>query len=78
MERYREETIGGQVIHCGSVDGTDFTLCGLALEGENGDEPMTKVERGKVSCLRCCTIIRFCKTVPLSKVESLALRRRAA
>lgn len=51
-------------IHAGGASGNDYTLCGCALEGENGDTEMDEVTRGRINCPDCIGIIRHCKTIP--------------
>lgn len=65
QRRYAEKIDAGRtVIHSGPADGCDYTLCGAAMDGEDGDNEMSEVARGKIDCERCVRIIRFCKQIP--------------
>ena len=50
-------------VHCEGVESGDYMLCGLAPEGENGDESMIKTT-ARISCKSCLGIIKFCKSIP--------------
>jgi hypothetical protein len=72
---YRENLNDGKsIIHVGASDGTDYMLCGYAEEGacmgDGQDQPVVPVSRGRISCEKCCSIIRFCKTIPAAKLKS--------
>lgn len=63
FDRYKE----GEIIHAGPSDGNDYTLCGYALEGEcspGGEVETIKVDRGKINCEKCITIVRYAKAIP--------------
>ncbi len=64
LVKLKEETERGPVIHAEAPFGADYTLCGCAPEGENGDEPLVIVNLGKITCPDCLTIIRYCKNIP--------------
>jgi len=74
MQRLKENTENGYLIHADSADGDDRTLCGYAWEGSccDGDTGVFKVDRGKINCKSCLAIINHCKAIP-SRV--LAKRR---
>jgi hypothetical protein len=60
------------VVHSEGADGTDFTLCGLAPEGGEGDGPVTMPEtRKRIDCQSCLGIIRFCKRIRLPREGSV-------
>lgn len=63
MRKYREETPNGPLLHCEASNGDDRTLCGCALEGENGDTPMQLTPRGRINCSDCTQVINFCQTI---------------
>lgn len=67
------EDIDG-VIHCEGPDGADYSLCGLALEGERGDTPMTDTAED-IDCGRCIATIRFCKRVRDGEIKAPFRRR---
>ena len=50
------------VTHATAANGDDRTLCGLALEGENGDDVAASM-RGKISCDDCARIITHCQVM---------------
>ena len=59
-KRYKE----GGTIHAEYPCGDDRTLCGAALEGEDGDDEMQEVARGKINCPDCLNTIQHCKSIP--------------
>jgi len=69
IDRYSEVVEDGvrayARIHLGRNDGLDMTLCGVALEGERGDNQMLRTRR-RVTCTQCIGTIRYCKTIPNS------------
>jgi hypothetical protein len=65
MQRLREKTKEGWVIHVEAPDGDARTLCGYAFEGTciegEGDSGVHPVARGKINCADCLRIIHFCQ-----------------
>lgn len=57
-ERFRE----GAKVHCQGAGGEGYTLCGYALKGENGNEPLVPCDQ-RITCADCIRIIRFCKSI---------------
>jgi hypothetical protein len=49
-------------VHAGGAIGNDTTLCGDALEGENGETPLSQT-RATLSCLRCINIVAYCRDI---------------
>ena len=47
----------------------EFTLCGLAPEGERGDEYMVEVA-GPIDCKNCIGIIRHCKSLKKYQINT--------
>jgi hypothetical protein len=45
----------------------DFTLCGRAIEGINGDQPMVET-RDLIDCPMCKAIITHCKKMKPSEI----------
>lgn len=72
MQKHYLET--GLVIHCEGIIGAGSTLCGAALEGVNGDEPMTETH-ASINCDQCITVINFCRKVRPGEVCSPFQRR---
>jgi hypothetical protein len=52
------------VTHAGPYSGYDAALCGYALEGENGDAPMTPT-LGRISCETCIALVHYARSIPL-------------
>ena len=67
MKRFREFH-DKSIVHSEGPDGCDYTLCGLALEGENGDEPMEET-RDRIRCPGCIATINFCKSIKASEIN---------
>jgi hypothetical protein len=48
---------------------TDYTLCGLALEGmgrdSNDEHAMAEETKSKITCDSCINLIRHCKAIKL-------------
>lgn len=63
IERYSEVVGRYAVIHSGPSEGGDFTLCGAATDGEDGNTNMLRTRR-RITCSRCVAIIRYCKSIP--------------
>ena len=55
------------LIHCDGYDGNDYVLCGVAVEGENGDSHMRETIR-RVTCPSCISLIQFCKAIPAGRL----------
>lgn len=64
----------GLVIHCDGWSGAGYTLCGRALEGVGGDEPMTETQ-ASINCEQCIKAIDFCRKVRPGEVCSPFQRR---
>lgn len=64
----------GLVIHCEGADGAGYTLCGYALEGVGGDQPMSETH-ANINCERCIAIIDLCRKVRPGEVCSPFQRR---
>ena len=56
-------------IHCEAAGGADYTLCGAALEGENGDQPMVQTY-ARIDCGQCIGIVAFCLQIRKSEFVS--------
>lgn len=69
VDRYSEVVENYVLIHAGPSDGYDMTLCGVALEGEHGDNVMQPTRR-RITCGRCVGIIRYCKSIPARLLNS--------
>lgn len=51
------------LVHAQGSDGNDYTLCGVALDGEYGDIYLTSARPGEfVTCPGYREVIRYCKT----------------
>lgn len=66
-------------VHCEGASGTDFTLCGLAPEGEcppgvRADACM-RLTDAKITCEACIGVIAFCRKVRPGEV-ALPFERR--
>lgn len=65
------------VIHCvGAVAAGEFSLCGLALEGERGDTPMIEIHKS-IDCRNCIATIEHCKSIRNREIRALFRQRRA-
>ena len=66
MQRLKENTPSGPLIHADDPNEGDRTLCGYAYEGTccDGDTGVTEVSRGKINCRSCLAIINHCKAIP--------------
>lgn len=69
MPKHWREFHDKSVVHCEGADGNDYTLCGDALEGVNGDEPMEATWRDPIRCGRCAQIIAFAKKIKSKEVH---------
>ena len=77
MTRWRDH-YAEKLVHAeGAIATGDFTLCGRALEGVNGDEPMEKTN-DLIQCPACEAIIAHCKIIKPSEINLLSRRRLAA
>jgi len=73
MKRWRE-LHDKSIVHAESAGGVDYTLCGDALEGENGDTPM-ELTRDLIRCGRCEAIILHCKMIKPAEINKFSRRR---
>lgn len=72
IKRYSEVAGRYAVIHAGTHGGNDYTLCGAALDGEDGDSSMMGTRR-RITCQECIRIIRYCKSIPARLVNAPAV-----
>ncbi len=57
-------------VHCeGAQAAGEFTLCGAALDGENGDKQMLET-MDPINCPNCIGIIRHCQSVRGNQIKS--------
>lgn len=63
IRKWREKAGELERIHCDGPDGNDYTLCGFALEGEDGTEPLEEVARRRITCEQCIKVITFAKAI---------------
>lgn len=63
IDRYSEVVDRHAVIHAGPSEGGDYTLCGMATDGEDGNTQMLRTRR-RITCIRCIGIIHYCKSIP--------------
>jgi hypothetical protein len=54
----------GAGFHCEGPDGTDFTLCGFSLDGDQGSIEEVTSAPPRIDCPRCLAVIRFCRDMP--------------
>jgi hypothetical protein len=71
IRRFSEVRDRNAVIHADGFGGNDYTLCGMATDGEDGSSLML-VTRRTVTCADCVGIINYCKSIP-----TRVYRRRA-
>jgi len=64
----------GLRIHCDGPDGNDYTLCGYALEGEDGSSHL-ETTAASINCDACIRIIEFCRRIRSGELEAPFLRR---
>lgn len=57
---YREHE--RRIVHCEAAHGSDFTLCGFTLDGDQG--AIDEVTDTKISCPDCIAVIHFCLGIP--------------
>jgi hypothetical protein len=62
------------IVHCDGSGGNDYTLCGYALEGETGNDPLTET-LAQINCSKCIEIINFCRQIRSGEVCSPFQRR---
>lgn len=60
----------GVVNHASRGDGYDVTLCGLALEGEEGDWSPAEDIKGKINCEDCFKMIKYCKSISKNDLDA--------
>ncbi len=60
------------IVHCEAAHGSDYTLCGFTLDGDQGE--ISEVIGKKISCGDCISIIQFCRDIRLDAVY----RKRSA
>lgn len=73
MKRWREFH-DKSAVHCeAAIAPGEYTLCGLALEGENGDTPMEET-RDLIRCPDCEGIILHCKLVKPAEINKFSRR----
>jgi hypothetical protein len=63
-------------VHADAPGGMDYTLCGAALEGETGDQPMTETSK-RVDCADCVAIIEHCKGIRAGAYVTTQRQRHA-
>lgn len=51
----------GEGFHCEAPAGSDFTLCGYSLDGDQGEITEVTSSPPRIDCPRCLGIIRFCR-----------------
>lgn len=59
------------IVHSETAGGLDYTLCGAALEGQHGDQPMTETATS-INCRDCVGIITFCHKIRRGEFVSMA------
>jgi hypothetical protein len=66
MQRLKEITENGPLIHADDPNEGDRTLCGYAFEGSccDGDTGVIEVDRGEINCRSCLAIIYHSKAIP--------------
>jgi hypothetical protein len=64
------------VIHCEGVESGDYLLCGLAPEGEIGDDPLPTKTAAAINCSNCVAIIAFCRRIRPGEFVSTVRARR--
>lgn len=74
LKRWRDHYTEKLVHAVGAIARGEFTLCGRALEGVNGDEPMTET-RELIQCPACEAIIAHCKLIKPSEINPRSRRR---
>ncbi len=50
--------------HAKHADSVDYTLCGMAMEGENGDDVSVEFSQSTINCPGCIRIIEHCRAMP--------------
>ena len=64
------------IVHCEGIGAGDYLLCGLAPEGERGDEGDATTTVMKINCQHCIAIIEFCKRIRLGEYARTQRARR--
>jgi len=64
------------VIHCEGVESGDYLLCGLAPEGENGDDELPTKTHAPINCSGCVAIITFCRRIRPGEFASTVRAQR--
>jgi hypothetical protein len=59
------------VIHAEGANGDDRTLCGVILEGIEGEHPMTETSTS-INCRDCIGTITFCRKIRSGEFISTA------
>lgn len=67
----------GSTIHCEGANGNDYTLCGFALEGETGNQPLDRTE-AQITCRECIGIINFCRQIRAGEIAAPFQRRKVS
>lgn len=67
---------GDGYVHCVDAREPDRTLCGLAFEGDDGNQKMDETMAG-IDCDTCIRIIEYCKRVRSREIKPSFERRRA-
>lgn len=65
---------GGTAQHLDAAYGSDFTLCGLTLDGDPLIVSSQRVVFGRVTCDRCLAIVDYCTEVK----KTIAWERKSA
>lgn len=73
MAKHYAEAI---TIHCEGPDGNDYTLCGFALDGEDGDVRLVETH-SQITCHQCIRTIEFCRRVRPGEIAAPFQRRTA-
>lgn len=69
MKRRWRDYYSEKLVHAdGAIAIGEFTLCGRALEGVNGDEPMTRTSE-LIQCPMCEAIIAHGKRIRQSAIR---------
>ena len=74
MKHWRDMEEAG-LIHCqGAIAAGEYTLCGRALEGPDGDREM-KLTCDPIDCPSCEAIIAHCKIIKPAEINRSGRRR---
>jgi len=55
-------------VHCDRAHGSDFTLCGFTLDGDQGE--ITETSGSRIDCPDCLAVIRFCRSISARSLTS--------